>query len=233
MMSLPFSEEQFLRTFAEYNRGVWPAQLALATLPALAIFLAARRHSRFLDKLITAMLALLWLWMGVVYHLAFFTEINRAALLFGALFILQALLFFTVAFQKPSLTYRFRANIYGFGGAVLFVFALIVYPALGYALGHKYPAAPTFGVPCPTTIFTFGLLLWIESRVPTWLMLIPLGWALIGASAALSLGMIEDFGLLAAGLFAFVLVLLRNRRTLADKYQSDSFRQHACERSSV
>ncbi|WP_414541485.1 DUF6064 family protein [Nostoc sp. CCY0012] len=29
-----------------------------------------------------------------------------------------------------------------------------MYPLIGYALGRIFPTSPTFGVPCPTTIFT-------------------------------------------------------------------------------
>ena len=59
--------------------------------------------------------------------------------------------------------------------------------------------APVFGVaPCPTTIFTFAVL--IVLRAPLKLSLIPLLWAAIGTSAAVLLGVKEDFGLAAAGL---------------------------------
>lgn len=46
-------------------------------------------------------------------------------------------------------------------------------PSLGVAIGHTYPAQPTFGLPCPTTIFTFGLLLWVRPPVPWSLLVIP------------------------------------------------------------
>jgi hypothetical protein len=216
-MSLPFSEEQFLGVFAEYNRAVWPAQLFLYALAAAAIFLAARRR-RHSGKVIAAILALFWLWMGVVYHLAFFAGINRAALVFGALFILQSLLFCAEGVRKRPLTFRFRADARGFFGATLFIYALVVYPLLGYLFGHTFPAAPTFGLPCPTTIFTFGMLLWVEGKVPVRLLLVPLGWSLLGTTAAVMLGMTEDLGLTAAGVLGTALIVSRNRRaTGADR----------------
>lgn len=212
MMSLPFSEEQFLEVFAAYNRAVWPSQLFLYTLAALTIFLAARGRGRHSGKVITATLALLWLWMGVVYHLTFFTAINQAAFAFGAIFILQSLLFFAVLARRQSLTFRFRADSYGFAGSALFVYSLVVYPLLGHLFGHTYPAAPTFGLPCPTTIFTFGTLLWAEGKVPVRLVLIPLAWALVGITAVMMLGMPEDLGLIVAGMLGTALVLMRNHR---------------------
>jgi hypothetical protein len=80
---------------------------------------------------------------------------------------------------------------------------MILYPVLGAMAGHIYPASPVFGImPCPTTIFTFGLLLWTERKVPGFLLVIPFLWALLGLSAAVTLGVHEDFGLPFAGLIA-------------------------------
>lgn len=42
-------------------------------------------------------------------------------------------------------------QFYGMTGSLLMLYAMMIYPALGYFLGHVYPKAPTFGVPCPTT----------------------------------------------------------------------------------
>jgi hypothetical protein len=102
-------------------------------------------------------------------------------------------------------------------GSVFLVYALIVYPALGYWFGHRYPAAPTFGLPCSTRIFTFGMLLWTNRRVPLYLLPIPLAWLFIGFWAAVSLGMTEDFGLLAAGLIGALLIILRDNSLLRDQ----------------
>lgn len=209
-MGLPFSEEQFLRVFAEYNRAVWPLHLAFYSVAGLTLLLAVRKRPSS-DRIISGALALLWLWMGAVYHLTFFATINKAAVVFGALFILQASLFFTHGVLNSSLAFRLRASLYGFCGAALFAYSLIFYPVVGHLLGHEYPAAPTFGLPCPTTIFTCGMLLCAEGRVPTRVTLIPLVWSVIGTTAALYLGMTEDFGLLAAGLLGATLIALRNR----------------------
>ncbi|HWN12125.1 MAG TPA: DUF6064 family protein [Pyrinomonadaceae bacterium] len=75
--------------------------------------------------------------------------------------------------------------------------------------GHRYLAAPTLGLPCPSTIFTFGILLWTDRHIP-----LPLGdtgrMVVLGFWAAISLGMKEDYGLLGAGLLGSVLITLRN-----------------------
>lgn len=66
---------------------------------------------------------------------------------------------------------------------------------------------PTFGVPCPTVIFTFGVLTWCLRPVPRSVLVVPVLWALLGVSAATSLGAVEDLGLPIAALLALGVIL--------------------------
>ncbi len=213
---MPFTEEQFLRVFAQYNRAVWPAQLLLNAAAAAAVLLAAGKglHS---GRVVAATLSLLWLWMGAVYHVLFFAAINPAAYVFGALFVVEALLFFAVALGEKPVAFRFSDDAYGACAAALFTYSLIAYPALGHILGRVYPASPTFGLPCPTTIFTFGLLLCAEGEVPKRLLPVPLAWSLVGTLAASNLGVTEDYALAAAGLLGTALIISRNGKLRAGK----------------
>lgn len=205
---LPFTVEQFFDVFARYNVAVWPSQLPLYALAVWSIALALQRKG--FSKSISFVLSLLWIWMGLAYHWRFFSTINKAAFVFAALFVLQGILFLIAGVWKDLLKFRPTLDLYGVVGGVFLLYALVIYPALGYWLGHRYPAAPTFGLPCPTTIFTFGILLWTNRRVPLYLLAIPLAWSLIGFWAAVSLGMTEDLGLLAAGLIGSALIILRD-----------------------
>jgi hypothetical protein len=209
-MKLPFSVEQFLSIFQTYNNAIWPMQILLNLLALIAIVLAFRKTS-VSSKIISAILGFLWLWTGVVYHLVYFSSINKAAYIFGALCVAQGLIFFITGVYRSSLSFRFQPNVQGIIGALFILYALIVYPVLGYLLGHVYPASPTFGAPCPTTIFTFGLLLWTDKLFPRYILVIPLLWSIVGFSAALSLTIREDVGLLIAGLLGTLLILLRKR----------------------
>jgi hypothetical protein len=97
----------------------------------------------------------------------------------------------------------------------MIVYAMIIYPILGTLLGHGYPRSPSFGVaPCPTTIFTFGLLLLTSARVPKSLLVIPFLWSLLGFTAAFLLGVPEDIGLLVAGFLGVALLFWRDRMPL-------------------
>jgi hypothetical protein len=88
----------------------------------------------------------------------------------------------------------------------------MIYPVLGSVLGHGYPMAPTFGAPCPSTIFTFGILLWARPWVPLRLIVIPFVWAVLAAPAAIGWGVIEDGGMPLIAVVAVVVMALRNRK---------------------
>jgi len=207
---IPFSIAEFLAVFVRYNNAVWPGQVVIYLAGLIAIGLALKRY-RDASKAISFILALLWLWMAIVYHWIFFSTINEAARFFGALFVVQALVFVFAGVLNSRLSFKFKFDVSGIVGGVLITYALVLYPILGIIFGHKYPAAPTFGVPCPTTIFTFGILLAAARKVPLYVLLIPFLWSLLGFWAAVSLGMTQDYGLVVAGLITVLWNLLQRR----------------------
>lgn len=67
-------------------------QLPLLTIGVLAVVLLARQRS-YSSVGISAILAVLWVWQALAYHLAFFTAINPLAYAFAGLFIAAAVTF--------------------------------------------------------------------------------------------------------------------------------------------
>lgn len=219
---IPFTVDQFLAIFAQYNLAVWPAQLLLYGVALCAVGLAVQ-HRFDGSGTISLILAGLWGWSGVVYHFIFFSSINKAGYLFAALFIAQAIFLFYLGVLQRKLRFCFSWNLSGLVGVVLILYALVIYPILNYQFHHGYPTMPTFGVPCPTTIFTFGILTWANGEHRPFVFVIPVLWSLVGFSAALSLGMIEDFGLVGAAVFG--LLCLFTERVIA-RQQKRSTKQH-------
>lgn len=191
---MPFSRAEFFSVFAGYNESVWPAQAGLYALAIIGVVLA-RRRSIAASRGTYAVLAVLWLWMGLVYHAGFFAAINPAALGFALIFVVQSVLFAVLAIRERTAAFAPRKDLAGLAGGFLIGFGLVIYPMLSLAAGHRYPAQPTFGLPCPTTIFTLGLLLWARDRIPPAAFIIPLLWAAIGTVGAIQLGAIEDLSL--------------------------------------
>lgn len=206
---LPFSREQFIAIFVDYNAGVWPAQV-VAYLVGLIVIAMLVRPTGASSRIIGVALAAMWIWTGVVYHGLFFSTINKAAFAFAVLFVLQGIAFVYAGTTDRLVPSNERGWSRWFGWAFV-TYAAVVYPLLGMAIGHRYPEMPMFGItPCPVTIFTFGVLLLARASVPWWLWMVPTVWSLIGGSAAFLLGVPQDWLLLFSGVIALPNVL-RNR----------------------
>lgn len=212
-MKPPFTSDQFLEVFKNYNQAVFPMQMLFYFIGIFAIYFVLKPNLKS-DKIISIVIAFLWLWMGLVYHIIFFTSINKLAYFFGEFFIIQSILVFIFGVFKSKFSFHFQTNIYGIIGITLITFSLIFYPILGYCFGHIYPSSPTFGLPCPTTIFTFGVLLLNEKKCPIFILIIPFIWSIIGFTAAFQFGILEDTSLIVASLVTVSLLIYRNKLLL-------------------
>jgi hypothetical protein len=195
-VTLPFTAGEFLDVFGRYNLALGPGVVILWVMTLALIVEVVRGRSRPLW--LSGLLALHWAWSGIAYHAAFFSRINPAAWLFAVGFLAQACAFAWVGMVQRRLTLDCgRTRRHALAG--LFLLYSLAYPVLVVASGHRFPNAPAFAVPCPTTLFTAGILLATASPVPRWLLVVPVLWSLIGGSAALLLGMAPDLMLFVAG----------------------------------
>ena len=189
-MNLPFDAEQFLRVFATYNAAVWPAQIVAYGLGLIAVggLLASRMASR---RIILAILAIMWAWNGLAYHLTYFSPINPVAKVFAWFFVAHTALFATCT-VSPGISAS---------GPDLVGDASRPEPSSSMQCSSTKSSAPwpntgscrarCSGWPCPTTIFTIGVLLQSHGRIMAALSVIPILWALIGTSAAFLLAISE------------------------------------------
>ena len=213
---LPFSVEQFLAVFASYNKAIWPAQFLAYALGTIAFALAFRGGPRA-DRTIAAILAVMWALTGIGYHLSFFVAINKAAYSFGALFLIEAAALAYAGAWSDRLNFGFRGDPAAWVGVFFVVYAAVLYLLIGIATGHHYPELPMFGVtPCPVTIFTLGMLLLTVNPPSGYLLAIPLLWSLIGGSAAILLQIPQDWLLLASGVIAALLMLVRRSSPVSE-----------------
>lgn len=212
-MQLPFTIEQFYGVFREYNTSVWPAQVLLVALAVVAVALVVVPR-RWSGAGISSILAFLWAWLGLAFHLAFFTGINPGAYVFAGVSLAGAVIFLWQGVLRRKLEFRVVRGFRTVVGIILIVFALIMYPVWSHYAGHLYPAIPSFGLPCPTTIFTVGMLAFLVAPYPRSPFVVPVLWCLVGVQAAFFLGVPQDLGLGVAGIVGIVL-LVRSRVLVA------------------
>ena len=206
-MQLPFTKEQFFDLFAAYNVRLWPALVALwiASVLVSVLLLSSRRPPH---RWISALLAAHWAWSAMAYHVGFFTRINQAGWVFAALFLLQVAVFFWAGVVHGRLLFAPWRDAWAPVAWGLVAYSL-VYPAINAAQHLSVSRIPTFGAPCPTTMFTAGMLMLATPR--SWrLSIVPVMWSVIGGSAAFLLGVYADYALPLAGI---ALAIFSTQRT--------------------
>lgn len=210
-MNIPFSTEQFFQVIENYNSGTFPAQIIILILTAAAFMLIFSKMD-IRSKVIGSFLGLLWIWIGWVYHLAFFTAINPAAHGFGGLFITQGLLILLYTYRN-RLLFIYKPEIKDYTGILLIIFGLIIYPAISYFNEGTWLKTISMGLPCPSTILTFGFFLLTAGKFPVILLVIPSLWSILGLSATMNFGVYQDVMLIVSAIIADA-VLVRKKSTL-------------------
>jgi hypothetical protein len=210
-MEIVVPVEELLAVFGTYNLAIWPLQLIAYLLGFLAVFLSFRR-TKHSSRIIAAILSFYWLWTGVVFCVLFWGPNYTLAYGFAVMGMIQGVVFLVLGVLKPRLSFRFQPDVYGVVGILLVAYAMLGYPVFGYFLGHIYPRTMPFGlVPCPTTVFTLGLLLWTDKPVPKYFLIVPF-MAGVSGLLAVWIGVLEDVGLIVAGLVGTGLILYRDTR---------------------
>jgi len=208
-MSMPFTVDQFFQVFESYNTFWFPGQI-LILLPALvAFFLIFSKTGN--HRFITLFLGLLWLWNGISYHWLFFASINPAAWVFGGIFVLQGILFLQDALGRGKLSYQSGKPFSTWSGYLFILIGWLIYPAIGYLIQGDFSHVISLGLPCPTTILTFGFLMLVPGKIRWYFLVIPTIWAVIGFTAALNFGVYQDVLLPVATIWFFLSRLIPDK----------------------
>jgi hypothetical protein len=167
---LLFSPRTYYRLFELYNEAVWPAPIAAAAM-AVALVLSLRRND---GRAVAGLLAVVWMWTAIAFHLERYATINWAAIYFAAAFVLQALLLGWTGVVRGRLDLQPSGS--GSIGLVLLAVALILQPLVGLFLGRPWTQAEIFGLaPDPTAVATLGVLV-LARRIHWHLLAIPILW---------------------------------------------------------
>lgn len=209
-MKIPFTTLEFFEIIEKYNLEVFPVQLILILLGVLSVVLLHSENASK-NKFIGGFLGVLWIWTGLFYHLMFFTEINNAAYVFGGLFVLQGLFFLFETFYSKKLEFKFSGKIMDYIAYFFLIFGLLIYPILLFFLENSLETTITLGLPCPSTILTFGFLMLASSKLRKYLLIIPALWTIVGTSAAVNFGVYPDYLMAVSALIAIIYLFVRKK----------------------
>jgi len=205
---LSFSVEDFMSVLEQFNTTIWPMQIVAYLLVISALFFSLKSY-KYSQKIALVILSFLWLFNGIVFSLIFWAPSHFFGYVFGISCIVQGLIFL-FGLKRSDLSTNSASSIYSIIGIIFVLYAAIGYQVFGYYLEHIYPKFFPVGlVPCPTTIFTFGIFLIISEKIPVRYYIIPLIIALGGFLAAYN-GIFEDIGLIILGLLGTYLIIRRN-----------------------
>lgn len=146
-----------------------------------------------------------------MYHISFFTSINKAAYGFGGLFILQGIIFLIESIVRNKLEFSFKGNTKDNIGYFFIIFGLLIYPVISYLLENYLDKTITPGLPCPTTILTFGFLMLTDKKLSKYTLIIPSIWAIIGISAAINFRIYQDYVMIIAAIFTDIILIDRKK----------------------
>lgn len=209
---MPFSQEQFFNVFLRYNITVFPFQVILFAAGIFCLILIILK-SRYAEKVTSYLLVILWLWTAVAYHIIFFSKINKAAIAFGALFIIQSLFFLLEFVVKKKLEFNYENKFNLFTGYFLILFGLVFYPLIGLYSGKEIGYIISLGLPCPSVIFTFGVIIISNKNYTLYKLIIPVIWAFIGFFATFKFGIYQDIMLPVSAVLTIV-IFFRERNLL-------------------
>jgi hypothetical protein len=202
------STAEFWTHVGVYNETTWPLQLALVVAAAILTYLVFTRPGPKADRWMKGFLALAFGWNGIVLFLFFLK--NPISMYTGTpLFLIVAALFVVDIFTQKT-QFRFPEARWKQVITLLWILLVLLYPVIGWPLGHTFPQVLLPMFPCPLTVFALALVAAAAPKVDKKVFIFLLPWALMGLPKCFgSLDCYEDCILFAAGVYGLI-ELIRN-----------------------
>ena len=207
MRSPPFTAEILDSVIGQYNQAIWPLPIVACVLVVAAVVPTLRPFPGS-GRSVAAVLAVVWAWVGVGFHLGPAAAIDFAAPGYGAAFVLQALLLAWSGTVRGNLAFRFRPDPAGWTGLGCVALGVVGWPLLAALAGQSWPSLPLAGTsPDPTALASIGLLLLGSARDRLHLIVVPALWAAVAGLQGWMLDTPERLLLPAAAAIAVVLAI--------------------------
>ncbi len=192
---------------AAYNEAVFPMQVVMVVVAGGLLYLLVFKSTTRSNNLMKGYLSFVCAWNALIFFSVFGRELPGAIL--GVPLFAAAAGFFAWDIRAGKIQFRFPEALWCKYVTGILILCAFLYPVIGFALGHVYPEACTFGtMPCPTTVFALALLAAAVPKVDRKVYIVLLMWALPAFGKCLgALDLYEDCILFWAGVYALVILI--------------------------
>lgn len=204
-----FTSDTYYRLIELYNTAVWPIQI-LAILLAIALLYCVLKRPPNHGKLVTAILAISWLWVAWAFLWQRFAAIHWIASYYAITFVIQACLLLWYGFIKDRFALQAPTSLSQKLGLTVLLYAIIAHPFVMIFTGNSWKQAELFALAPDTTVMaTIGLLLLTAGRRKLWLVIIPMIWCVVSAATLFVLHSASASGLAVVILATLMALILR------------------------
>jgi hypothetical protein len=197
--------ETFWNQMSAYNEATLPVQISMMIIAVVLTYFVLVKASARANTLMKLFLSFAFAWTGIVFFLIFARSIVSAVA--SVLFIIIAILFALDIFKK-KIEFRLPVAIWQRYLTVFWILLVFLYPVIGMALGHHYPATCMPMAPCPLTVFAIALVAAAIPKVDRKVYIFLLPWAILSLPKCLgALDCYEDCILFATGVYGLVLLV--------------------------
>jgi hypothetical protein len=200
----------FWTQIATYNETTWPVQVLTIIAAAYLTYRVFARPGARTDAWMKAFLAFAFAWDGIVFFLVFVRSL--ISMFTGVpLFIIVSALFITDIFTKKT-HFELPPAKWMRGLTIAWILLAILYPFLGWPLGHTWPQVLLPLFPCPLTVFAIALVAAAVPQVDKKVFIALLPWALMGLPKCFgALDCYEDCILFASGVYGLLVLIMHWR----------------------
>lgn len=222
------STEVFWTRVGTYNETTWPITMAMTIVAALLTFRVFLRPGARTDLWMKVFLSIAFSWNGVVFFLVFLK--NPISTFAGApLFVLISLLF-AVDISTKKTHFQPPEAMWKKGVTIFWILLVLLYPVIGWLLGHVYPRMLLPMFPCPLTVYAIALVAAAAPNVDKKVFALLLPWALMGLPKCFgALDCYEDCILFASGVYGLVELVRNWRPREAQAWEEPLVQQEATE----
>jgi hypothetical protein len=198
----------FWNHIATYNETTWLVQAMMIIAAVYLTYRVFARPGARTDVWMKAFLAFVFAWDGIVLFLVFLR--NPISMFTGVpLFIIVSILFVVDIFVK-KIHFKLPEGRWMRGLTIAWIALTVLYPLLGWPLGHTWPKVLLPLFPCPLTVFAIALVAAAVPKTDKKIFIALLPWALLGLPKCFgALDCYEDCILFASGVYGLI-VLIKN-----------------------